>query len=341
MARLGIALPTRSGLAPARLADLARRAEQAGFAGCFVAERCGDGLAVLAGMASSTSTIELGTTIANIYYRHPAVMAMTCAALDDLAGGRLSLGLGSGDPATSSTQLGVPSDAPMRRMREYIEVIRRVMQAPPVSYHGDVFQIDDLVPDFTPSAGFPIHIGALQQRMMALAAQIADGVILNLVHRPCLDGIVARIRRDRSDAARPDGFRIACVVPVCVTRDRARGLDRARSVIANYALHPAAARLFGQHGYADVLDRVQGRLRHGDRAGALREVPDQMTADFVVVGSAAECQDTLAGYQQAGVDLPIVFPVAHPLGWDQAITELMTVPTNNTAETYRFYTDRG
>jgi 5,10-methylenetetrahydromethanopterin reductase len=327
MARLGIALPTRSGLAPGRLADLARAAEQTGFAGCFVAERCGDGLAVLAGMASSTSTIELGTAIANIYHRHPAVMAMTCAALDELCGGRLSVGLGSGDPVTSSRQLGVPPDAPMRRMREYVEVIRRVMQAPPVSYHGDMFQVDDLVPDFVPAAAFPIHIGALQRGMMALAAQIADGVILNLVHRPCLDDIVTGIRKDRSAAARPDGFRIACVVPACVTQDRAGGLDRARSVIANYALHPAAARLFGQHGYADVLARVRDRLRHGDRPGALREVPDQMAADFVVVGGAAECRDALSGYQQAGVDLPIVFPVAHPLGWDEAITELMTLPT--------------
>jgi 5,10-methylenetetrahydromethanopterin reductase len=317
MARMGIALPTRSGLAPGRLAGLARCAEQAGFAGCFVAERCGDSLAVLAGLASSTSTIELGTTIANIYHRHPAVMAMTCAALNDLSGGRLSLGLGSGDPAASSRQLGVPPDPPMRRMREYVEVIRLVMQSAPVSYHGDVFQIDDLVPDFAPPAGVPIHIGALQRRMMALAAQIADGVILNLVHRPGLDDIVTGIRKERPDAAGPDGFRIACVVPVCVTRDRASGLERARS---------AAARLFGQNGYADVLERVQDRLRHGDRVGALREVPDQMTTDFVVVGSPAECRDALSGYQQAGVDLPIVFPVAHPLGWDEAITELMTVP---------------
>jgi 5,10-methylenetetrahydromethanopterin reductase len=327
MTGLGIALPTRSGLAPGRLADLARRAEQAGFAGCFVAERCGDGLAVLAGLATATSTVELGAAIANIYHRHPAVMAMTCAAIDELSGGRLSVGLGSGDPAASSRQLGVPADSPMSRMREYVEVIRRVMQGPPpISYHGDVFHIEDLVPDFVPSAGFPVHIGALQRRMMGLAAQVADGVILNLVHRPCLDGIVAGIRKDASDAARPDGFRIACVVPVCVTRDRDGGLDRGRSVIVNYAMHPAAARLFSQHGYAEVLGGVRDRLRQGDRAGALRQVPDQMVADFAVVGGTADCRDALSGYQQAGVDLPILFPVAHPLGWEEAITELMTVP---------------
>lgn len=327
MPGLGLALPTRSGLAAGQLADLARRAEQAGFAGCFVAERCGDGLAVLAGLATATSTIELGTAIANIYHRHPAVMAMTCAALNELSGGRLSVGLGSGDPVASSRQLGVPADPPMSRMREYVEVIRRVIQAPPVSYHGEVFQIDGLVPDFAPSVGFPIYIGALQRRMMALAARIADGVILNLAHRPCLDEIIAGIRGDLSDAERSDAFRIACVVPVCVTEDRDAGLDRGRSVVANYAMHPAAARLFGQHGYAEVLGQVQERLRQGDRAGALRLVPDQMVADFVVVGGAADCRDVLSGYRQAGVDLPIAFPVAHPLGWEEAISELMTVPT--------------
>jgi 5,10-methylenetetrahydromethanopterin reductase len=327
MPELGLALPTRSGLAAGQLADLARRAEQAGFAGCFVAERCGDGLAVLAGLVAATSTIELGTAIANIYLRHPAVMAMTCAALNELSRGRLSVGLGSGDPAASSRQLGVPADSPMSRMREYVEVIKRVMQVPPVRYHGEVFQINDLVPDFALSVGFPVYIGALQRRMMALAAHIADGVILNLVHRPCLDDIIAGIQGDLSDAGRSGAFRIACVVPVCVTEDREAGLERGRSVVVNYAMHPAAARLFGQHGYAEVLGQVQQRLRQGDRAGALRLVPDQMVADFVVVGGAADCGDVLSGYQQAGVDLPIAFPVAHPLGWEEAISELMTVPT--------------
>jgi 5,10-methylenetetrahydromethanopterin reductase len=323
MPGLGLALPTRSGLAADRLADLARQAEDAGFAGCFVAERYGDGLTVLAGLAAATSTIELGTAIANIYHRHPAVTAMTCATINELCGGRLSVGLGSGDPVASSRQLGVPADAPMSRMREYVEVMRRVLAGPPVSYHGEVFQVEGLVPDVVPSAGFPIYIGALQRRMMALAAAIADGVILNLVHRPCLPGIIAGIREDRSGT----GFRIACVVPVCVTQDLAAGLDRGRSVVVNYAMHPAAARLFGQHGYAEVLGLVQERLRHGDRAGALRQVPDQMVADFVVVGAAADCRDALSGYQQAGVDLPIVFPVAHPLGWEESIAELMSVPT--------------
>jgi alkanesulfonate monooxygenase SsuD/methylene tetrahydromethanopterin reductase-like flavin-dependent oxidoreductase (luciferase family) len=336
MPGLGLALPTRSGLAADRLADLARQAEHAGFAGCFVAERSGDGLTVLAGLAAAPSTIELGTAIANIYHRHPAVMAMTCATINELCGGRLSVGLGSGDPVASSRQLGVAADSPMSRMREYVEVIRRVLAAPPVSYHGEVFQVEGLVPDFAPSAGFPIYIGALQRRMMALAADIADGVILNLVHRPCLGGIIAGLRGDLSDAGRSGGFRIACVVPVCVTEDRDAGLDRGRSVVANYAMHPAAARLFGQHGYAEVLGQVQERLRQGDPAGALRGVPDQMVADFVVVGDAADCRDALSGYQQAGVDLPIAFPVAHPLGWEEAISELMTVPTPVHQATQRF-----
>jgi alkanesulfonate monooxygenase SsuD/methylene tetrahydromethanopterin reductase-like flavin-dependent oxidoreductase (luciferase family) len=326
MASLGICLPTRSGLAPGRLAALAGDAEQAGFGSCFVAERWGDGVAVLAAMAATTSTVEIGSAISNIYTRHPAVMAMGCAVVDDVSGGRLRLGLGTGNPEASRRLLGMHAEQPMQRMREYVEVLRRMSGEMPASFAGEIFGVDGFMSDFVAASSFPIDIAALQPGMITLATQIADGVILNLVPRSRVSLIVESVRQKVTHADRTDAFRVACVVPVCVTDDRRFGLDRGRNVIADYALHPSVSRLFAQYGHGDTLEKVQLRLRQGDRPGALAQVPDSMVEDFVVIGTTAQCRVALATYLSAGVDLAIAFPVIHPQGWELAIAELMTLP---------------
>lgn len=323
---LGISLPTRSGLRPSQLTALAYEAEAQGFTSCFVAERCGDALAIAAGVSNATSRIEVGTAVTNINQRHPAFMAVTCAVVNELSGGRLRVGLGTGNPSLNSKWLGIEDDSPIRRMREYVNVMRLVMDSPTVSFHGDVFQLEDFVPDLPVESKFPIDIGALQTGMMKLSADVADGVVLNLVHRPSLADIVADIRRECIRIGRSADFRISCVVPVCVADEFSSGLERGKTVIANYALHPAVARVFDRQGYEAVRRNVQVHLQRGDYAGALGQVSNGMVADFVVIGNVSECRETLSLYADAGIDLPIVYPVAGPAGWEEAITELLTLP---------------
>lgn len=324
---LGISLPTRSGLRPSQLTALAQAAEASGFRSCLVAERCADALAIVAGVTNTTTQIEVGTAITNIYQRPPAFMAVACAAMNELSGGRLRVGLGTGNPALNSKWLGIAGDSPAARMREYVEIMRRVMDNPEVSFHGEVFRLDEFVPDLPIGSKFPIDIGALQAGMMKLSVEIADGVILNLVHRPSVANVVGDIRSVCVGRGRSADFRISCVVPVCVTDDFSSGLERGKTVIANYALHPAVARVFDQHGYEDVRRNVQDLLKKADYVGALRQVSNEMVADFVVVGNVSQCRETLSLYADAGVDLPIVYPVAGPAGWEAAITELLALPS--------------
>ena len=98
------------------------------------------------------------------------------------------------------------------------------------------------------------------------------------------------------------------MVPVCVTQDVQAGLDRGRSVVVNYAMHPAAARLFGQHGYAEVLGLVQERLHHGDRPGALRQVPDRnrglrLTRDRRDLATATPSDDSLFSHPIVNLEI--------------------------------------
>src|SRR5438094_616504 len=125
------------------MVDIARRAEARGFDSIWMAETrmTRDGLTPLAARAMATERIKLATGIVNIYTRNPVVLAISFIGLEELAPGRIVMGLGTGSPLVLAPQ-GVPFEKPLTRLREYVEVIRPLMRGEPVTYTGRTISLD-------------------------------------------------------------------------------------------------------------------------------------------------------------------------------------------------------
>jgi 5,10-methylenetetrahydromethanopterin reductase len=317
---LGISLTLTSGRSPVEMAQLAADAERAGFSTVLVTERVGDVLAAVPPLIAATSRLTVGTAIANLYLHPPVLTAMSLASLDEQSGGRFVLGLGVANPVLNQGMLGLPDVPPLLMAEEYVGVLRAVLAGQP--FAGRVLSLPTPLtldrPPMRPRP--PIHLAALQPRMLALAGRIADGVILTLMSPEQLAMAVAVVRAAATDAGRdPAAVRVVCVLPCCLTDDADLARRAARGVVLRFARHAAAGRLFAEHDPGDRMADVRAALAAGDPAGAAAAVPQPVADAFVVQGPAGACRQRVAEYAAAGPDLTVVQPM--PVGgtWDGVI----------------------
>src|SRR5436190_5791459 len=255
--------PSRTGLlflgAPRvpEMVALARRAENSGFESVWVAETrlTRDAVTSVTAIALATERLRVGTGIVNVYTRNPVLLALTFATLDELAPGRIVMGLGAGSPLVLAPQ-GIPFHRPLTRLREYCDVIPRLLAGEAVTYSGqyvrlDAARIEDVLArsgGVGPRAGIPLYLAATGPRAVQFAGEVADGVLLNV----CLPVRYARERKERlAAAARRAGrtsssIEIAMCIVVSPHEDPRQGRDAARRFIAVYlSMFPNVARETG------------------------------------------------------------------------------------------------
>lgn len=320
---LAVSIASRSGICATEVADLARSVEAAGLDALFVAERCADSLALAHSALLATQRITVGTAIANAAARHPAMTAMTAATLAEESHGRFVLGLGVANAALNEGMLGLAPTRPVQYMREYVGVLRSVLSGQPGPAPGDYFAVTGLAPDRAPSAAVPLFMAGLLPRMLALAGELGDGVFLNLMTTDQLPVACSHIEaglslsgRTRSDVV------VACLLPCCIAPDAKAAARAARQVVAGYAMHPAAGRLFAKSGFASELLLVRDRLTSGD-PDAAASVSDDMIDALVVHGPPEVLPGRIQAYRDAGADLPVLFPMPVADGWADAIESVM------------------
>ncbi len=138
-----------------------------------------DVVTVLGEAVRATERMKIGTAIMNVFSRSPTLIAETFATLDLLSGGRMVLGLGASVADYIEPLHGVPFVKPLRRLREYVEIINLLMRGEQLAYHGDLFDLK--IPyrfSFTPvREHIPIYIGAMRPRSIEQTGEIADGIV--------------------------------------------------------------------------------------------------------------------------------------------------------------------
>jgi 5,10-methylenetetrahydromethanopterin reductase len=296
---------------------LAREAEASGFESLWVAETriTRDAVVPMAAIAAATERVRLGTAILNVYTRNPVVVAITFVSLDELAPGRIVMGLGAGSPRVLAPQ-GQPFTRPLTRLREYVEVLRPLMRGETVTYAGETIalegaRIEDLLSSDSQIASdataVPLYLGVTGAPALGLAGEAADGVLLNV----CLPtDYVLRARGLIEQGARRMGrdssaIEIGLMLVVSPDENSRRGKDRARRFIALYlSLFPNIARETGLP--SEWLDRL-GRTFHADGVEAAARLVDDATVDaLTAAGTPAECHARIDEYRRAGVDLPVM-----------------------------------
>jgi len=173
----------------------------------WLAETSGpDSFALGGAIAAATSRVTLGTAIVPAYNRTPAVLAMSAATLADLSQGRFVLGLGSSSHAIIEDWNGLPFELPLTRLRETVTVVREALAGGKTGFQGKTLRSRGFRLGNPPARPVPIYLAALREKMLALAGEIGDGVIVNLFPVTALPKMLAAYREGAAAAGR-DGTR--------------------------------------------------------------------------------------------------------------------------------------
>ena len=296
---------------------LARLAEERGFESVWVAETrmTRDAFVPVAAIAAATERIEVGTGIVNVYTRGPVVLAISFLSLEELAPGRILMGLGTGSPLVLAPQ-GVPFEKPLTRLREYVKVIRPLTRGEAVTYRGEAVRLegarieDVLGATAGPPREIPLYLGVTGPRALELTGELADGALLNI----CLpvayvERALGLIERGARGARRsPADVDVAMAIVVSPHADSRAGKDRARRLVALYlSLFPNIARETGLE--ESLLAATRSAFAEGGVDAAARCLGDEVVDLLCAAGTPDECLARLDAYRAAGVALPILVPV--------------------------------
>ena len=305
--------PIRDGMRYAQLA------EDAGFEAVWQAESrlVREATVPLAAFGAVTERIKLGSGVVSMWVRNPAFLAATFSTLDDLAPGRVVLGIGAWwDPL--ARKVGVSRDRPLRAMREIVTVVRALLAGETVTFDGDFVHLDgveiDVVHEERRAKAVPIVIGATGMQMMRLAGEIGDGVLLNYLvapeyNRRALDALEAGASaggRSVDDLDRPQ------LVVCSMDDDRDAALDAARLLVTQYlGQQPHIMKASGVP--QPLLDEIGAILTwpatHDQVVEAAKHVPDEIVQLVTASGTPDECRAKVAEYMKAGCTCPVLYPL--------------------------------
>ena len=286
--------------------ELAVAAEAAGFSDVWLPDHyfLRDVYAAQALIAARTTRLRLATGIAAIQLRHPALIASSAATISECSGGRAVIGIGPGGHEFPS-QLGMHPKSPLTMLREAVAIIRQLSSGP-ASFRGRYFSADgsELGWRIDPP---PIFLSARGPRMLELAGEIADGVIIHGIHREFLDYARARIAAGTERSGRdPRECRIAVMLDVEVHPDEAAAIDRLRPRCTLMAGGTYADELIPVYGFDPAAVATLRSALNDPQVAEARYVTDDMVRAFAIGGTLETVAERLGELRRLGVDLAIL-----------------------------------
>jgi len=299
---------------------IASRSEELGYDSLWLHESLfqRDVVTYLSAMAAATSRLRLGSGVINTFTRHPVTAAMTFATLAELSGGRVTLGLGLGSfptiPLIGHQIFPVEKTRPLKRMKEYVQVMNLVWGGDRVEFEGEFFKVHNLTMGFKTEEKVPVFIASLSPKTQAFAATAADGVILS----PALNTargtgrMVENVRRGEEARGREverASYMMASLDPdpekaAQAVRDFYFFVYQLSDVVPPQVLAPYGVK-------EEDLKPMKDAWKKGDVAEAKRLIPAQAIEALTVTGTPDHAKDRLDEYRKAGVTLPIVMPIGN------------------------------
>ena len=294
-------------------------AEDRGFEAVWQAESrlVRDAIVPMAAYAATTRRIKVGSGVINNWTRNAALTAATFLTLDDLAPNRILLGIGAWwDPLARN--VGIERTKPLLAMREHVTVVRDLLAMKNVTFHGEFVHVTgielDIVHGRREPRNVPIYIGATGPKMLAMAGEIGDGVLLNYLVSPAYN--VAALEQLESGAKlagrRVDDIDRPQLVVCSVDNDRKKALDGARKLVTQYlGQQPHIMKASGVSG--ELLDEIRQVLtwpateEQIERAMTL--VPDDVVQLITASGTPAEVRAKVREYVSAGCTCPVLYPL--------------------------------
>jgi len=299
--------------------EYVRYAEQRGFEAVWQAESrlVRDAIVPMAAYAAVTERLKVGSGVINNWTRNIGLLAATFLTLDDLAPNRVICGIGAWwDPLARN--VGIDRRKPLTAMKETVDLLRRLLNLERVTFHGEFHHVDgielDVVHGKREPRNVPIMIGATGDKMMELAGEISDGVVLNYCVPPeyndnaleFLQAGVERAGRKMEDLDRPQ------LVVCSVDYDSERAIDTTRELLTQYlAQQPHIAKASGVS--ETVVQEIQSILGWPATKEQIRKakhfVPEDLIRRITASGTPQEAKAKVEEYRRHGCTCPILYPV--------------------------------
>ena len=302
--------------------DLIKQAESMGYDSVWTAEAYGnDAVTSASWVLAQTEKIRVGTAIMQMPARTPAMCAMTAMSLNQLSGGRFIVGLGASGPQVVEGWHGVPYGKPVTRTREYIQIMRKIMEREgPVEFDGQMYQLPNkgegttglgkpLKSILSGCPDLPIYTASITPAGLRCAGEVADGVFPVWMDPNKYDVIGEYLQAgfDKAGGGKSlENFNVAPFVQVALNDDLDAAYDSMRPWLALYIggmgakgknfYHDYATRL----GYGEAADKIQDLYLSGKQAEACAEVPRELLDEVALVGSRDRIRDRLGMWKEAG-----------------------------------------
>jgi alkanesulfonate monooxygenase SsuD/methylene tetrahydromethanopterin reductase-like flavin-dependent oxidoreductase (luciferase family) len=276
--------------------QLAREIERRGFAGIYVPSIFSN-MAQCIALATATSHIKFATAIAPIYGRVTEDFAQATAYVHEISGGRFAFGIGVAH-GPSHVRMGVTPGKPLSDIRGFVEKMH--------SFEGI-------------GALPPIILAALRKRMVALAGEIAEGVIFANASRSHMpESLAALPPAKRGD---PD-FLVANMIPTCISDDVEAAKAVNRRTLTRYTTLPNYRNYWKEAGYVDEMTAIETAIADGRQSDIPSLMSDKWLADATLFGTAAQVRDGVAAWRDAGVATPVIVPSSASGNQLKAVEEL-------------------
>lgn len=306
------------------LVSYTQQAEEAGYDCVWLPETWGrDAVTVLTVLTERTDSVKLGASILPIYSRSPTLMGQTAATLGEISDGRFRLGIGPSGPAVIEGWHGASFDRPLRRTREYVEILRSVLSGERVEYHGDVFQLSGFRLRSEPPEEPPkIDVAGLGPKSVELAGRFGDGWHA-VVFTP--SGIRDRLTDLRRGAELGDRevseIRTTLSLTCCALDDRERARELARQHTAFYVggMGTYYRDSLARQGYEEEANAIASAWANGDREAALDGISEELLDQLCAAGTPEEARESIERFEAVeGLD---AVAVGFPRGADKAEIE--------------------
>ena len=302
--RLGLMLGFEGSLAAT--VAVARAAEDAGADSIHLVEAGSSAVVALAAVASATQRVQLGTYVVNAYARSPWLLGITARDLDELCGGRLALGIGTGNLHMNDWYQGVDSSKPLRKLRDYVEIVRGMLRTPlgeTFHYEGPEHQIRWAPMTGLQRSSVPVYLAGSGPKLTSLAGEVSDGIGIGILASP------AHVR----DFVRPTAlagaalagrsaeelyFPMGAWLSVNQSREAARAAARfAICGLFHPVPHPYYDTQLRQQGFGAVADMAAELMPAGRTREAMDRVPDDVVDALTISGTPDECLARLEDYE--------------------------------------------
>ncbi|MEX0764940.1 MAG: LLM class flavin-dependent oxidoreductase [Nitrosopumilaceae archaeon] len=244
---------------------------------------------------------KIGSSIINIYSRSPTLVAMTAATIDTLSNGRFILGLGTSSEPIVQEWHGLKLEKPLQRMREYVEIIRLAVSGKKVDYNGKLFQLKNFTLLIKPPRNeIPVYLAAVNQKMVDLTWEIADGIIFYLHPISELQNTIQKMQSKKK-------IDVASQLITCVSDDEEKAVEKAKKTLAFYISVGKIYREFlAKNGFKNETENIYEEFKKSGLTSNYKLVSDSMLDALVICGTPEDCRKKLERFVKAGVALPII-----------------------------------